>query len=142
MTCIYVSPTYLKSLSGLMEILYFTFQQQYCTWNKPVLSTVFILLVWPAWNFWQRVNSRDNILHCLSLSEKDQVMSDLWNQISQEMMILERELFFKLFVMNMYSWVPNQFWPVMTDLGQQWTEPKAATNPMPYANVHKSALSN
>ena len=47
-----------------------------------------------CWNFGGKVRSRDShyLLHCLSVSEKDQVMEDLWKQHSDEMQLLEGNL--------------------------------------------------
>jgi len=94
-----------------------------------------------CWNFWERVRSRDYhyILHCLSISEKDQIMSDLWTQISQEMLMLEGNV---LTVCNEQCSV--EFQPSSDQSWQSWASNElnqAATYPSPYANVHKSDLS-
>ncbi|KXJ13530.1 hypothetical protein AC249_AIPGENE25365 [Exaiptasia diaphana] len=93
-----------------------------------------------CWNFWSRVRSRDYhyILHCLSIGEKDKVMSDLWNQISQEMQMLEGNV-----VVICGQQCTLEFQPSADQSWQSWAANElnqAATYPSPYANVNKSDL--
>ena len=48
-----------------------------------------------AWNFGDTVKSKEYqyVLHCLSVSEKDQTMEELWQQHSHEMQALEGNVF-------------------------------------------------
>ena len=94
-----------------------------------------------CWNFGGRVRSRDYhyLLHCLSVSEKDQVMEDLWKQHSDEMQVLEGNLFNVCGHQCIIEFQPSadQSW-------QSWANNElnqAVTYPSPYANVHKGDMS-
>ena len=93
-----------------------------------------------SWNFGDRVRSRDfqYILHCVSLGEKHEVLESMWKQHTDEMEMLEGNVFnvcgkqctleFQSSAdMNWQSWANNE-------LNQ------AATFPSPYANVSKGNM--
>ena len=48
-----------------------------------------------SWNFGDRVRSRDfqYILHCVSLGERDEVLQSIWKQHTDEMEMLEGNVF-------------------------------------------------
>lgn len=88
-----------------------------------------------CWNFGGMVRSRDShyLLHCVSVSEKDPVMEDLWRQHTDEMEII-----------NIHGHQCTvEFQPSADQSWQSWASNElnqAATYPSPYANVHKSYL--
>ena len=49
-----------------------------------------------SWNFGNRVRSKEfqYILHCVSLGKKDEVLKSIWKQHTDEMEVLERNVFF------------------------------------------------
>ena len=79
-----------------------------------------------------------SILHCLSVSEKDQVMEDLWKQHTEEMLVLEGS------ILNVCD--PQctlEFQPSADQSWQSWANGElnqAASYPSPYAFVHKGNL--
>ena len=92
------------------------------------------------WNFGSRVRSRDfhYLLHCLSVSEKDAVMEDLWKQHTEEMKVLEGNVF-----TICGQQCTTEFQPSADQSLQSWANNElnqAATYPSPYANVHKGEL--
>ncbi|XP_078372353.1 uncharacterized protein LOC144656016 [Oculina patagonica] len=92
------------------------------------------------WNFGDKVRSRDYqyLLHCLSASEKDRVMQDLWKQHTEEMLLLEGN------VLNVCGrQCTLEFQPSADQSWQSWANGElnqAATYPSPYAFVHKGNL--
>ena len=93
-----------------------------------------------CWNFGSRVRSREfhYLLHCLSVSEKDAVMEDLWKQHTEEMKVLEGNV---LTVCGQQC--TTEFQPSADQSWQSWANNElnqAATYPSPYANVHKGEL--
>ena len=93
-----------------------------------------------CWNFGSRVRSREfhYLLHCLSVSEKDAVMEDLWRQHTEEMRVLEGNV---LTVCGQQC--TTEFQPSADQSWQSWANNElnqAATYPSPYANVHKGEL--
>lgn len=94
-----------------------------------------------AWNFGERVRSRDYhyILHCLSLEEKNVVLKDLWQQHTEEMLMLEGNIFTVC-----GQECTMEFQPSADMCWQSWANNElnqAATFPSPYANVSLSDLS-
>ena len=93
-----------------------------------------------CWNFGGKVRSRDShyLLHCLSVSEKDQVMEDLWKQHSDKMQLLEGNL------INLCGHQCTVEFQASADQSlQSWANNElnqAATYPSPYANVHKGDI--
>ena len=94
-----------------------------------------------CWNFGSRVRSREfhYLLHCLSVSEKESVMEDIWKQHTEEMRVLEGNIFTVRGQQRTLEFQPSadQSW-------QSWANNElnqAATYPSPYANVHKGQLS-
>ena len=93
-----------------------------------------------CWNFGSRVRSREFhcFLHCLSVSEKDAVMEDLWKQHTEEMKVLEGNV---LTVCGQQC--TTEFQPSADQSWQSYANNElnqAATYPSPYANVHKGEL--
>lgn len=67
---------------------------QFCGDGAPETSDLSMSigsLTGTIWNCGDKVRSRDYqyLLQCLSASEKDRVMEDLWKQHTEEMLILE-----------------------------------------------------
>lgn len=94
-----------------------------------------------CWNFESRVRSREfhYLLHCLSVSEKDVIMEDLWHQHADEMKLLEGSV---LTICNTQCTV--EFQPSADQSWQSWAGNElnqAATYPSPFADVHKGNLS-
>jgi hypothetical protein len=94
-----------------------------------------------CWNFGTRVRSREfhYLLHCLSVSEKDKVMEDIWKQHTDEMQVMEGNL---LTVCGYQCTV--EFQPSADQSWQSWANNElnqAATYPSPYANVHHGEFS-
>lgn len=93
-----------------------------------------------CWNFGSKVRSRDShyLLHCVSVSEKDPVMEDVWQQHIEEMEILEGN------IINIHGHQCTvEFQPSADQSWQSWASNElnqAATYPYPYANVHKADL--
>ena len=93
-----------------------------------------------VWNFGDKVRSRDYqyLLHCLSASEKDRVMEDLWKQHTEEMLMLEGH------VLNVCGHrCTLEFQPSADQSWQNWENGEfyqAAKYPSPYAFVHKACL--
>ena len=93
-----------------------------------------------VWNFGDKVRSRDYqyLLHCLSVSEKDQIMEDLWKQHTEEMLLLEGNI---LTVCDQQCTL--EFQPSADQSWQSWANGElnqAASYPSPYAFVHKGSL--
>ena len=93
-----------------------------------------------AWNFGDKVRSRDYqyLLHCLRVSEKDQIMEDLWKQHTEEMLLLEGNI---LNVCDEQCTI--EFQPSADQSWQSWANGElnqAASYPSPYAFVHKGSL--
>jgi len=94
-----------------------------------------------CWNFVSRVRSRDfhYLLHCLSVSEKDAVMEQIWQQHTEEMQLLEGN------VLNVCGvQCTAEFQPSADQSWQSWASNElnqAASYPSPFANVHKGELS-
>ena len=93
-----------------------------------------------CWNFGDHVRSRDfqYLLHCVSVKEKDEIMSALWEQHTEEMKMLEGN------ILNVYSKECTvEFQPGADMSWQSWAANElnqAATYPSPYANVHKGNM--
>ena len=93
-----------------------------------------------VWNFGDKVRSRDYqyLLHCLSVSEKDQVMEDLWKQHTEEMLVIEGNI---LNVCDQQCTL--EFQPSADQSWQSWANGElnqAASYPSLYAFVHKGNL--
>ena len=92
------------------------------------------------WNFGDHVRSRDfqYLLHCVSVKEKDEIMSALWEQHTEEMKMLEGN------ILNFYNKECTvEFQPGADMSWQSWAANElnqAATYPSPYANVHKGNM--
>ena len=89
------------------------------------------------WNFGDKVRSQDYqyLLHCVS--EKDNVMEDLWKQHTEEMLVLEGNI---LRVCGHQCTL--EFQPSADQSWQSWANGElnqAATCPSPYAFVHKGS---
>ena len=86
-----------------------------------------------VWNFGDKFRSRDYqyLLHCLSVSEKDRITEDIWRQHTDEMLMLEGNLF------NVCG--KQEFQPSADQPWQSWASElcQAGSYPLPYANVHK-----
>ena len=94
-----------------------------------------------SWNFGKRVRCREYhyLLHCLSVGEKDDVMSAIWKQHSEEMKLLEGNI---LTVNGIQCTL--EFQPSADQSWISWANNElnqAATYPSPYANVHKGNMS-
>ena len=92
------------------------------------------------WNFENRIRSRDYHypLHLLSVDEKNAICVNLWAQHSDEMLLIEGNIF-KIDSKK----VTFEFQPSADMSWQCWAAnvlPSSATYPSPYANVHKSQL--
>ena len=92
------------------------------------------------WNLGDRVRSRDYqyLLHCVSLSEKDQVLEDLWDQHTAEMALLEGNI-----IRVCGKQCTAEFQPSADMSWQSWANNEvnqAATQPSPYANVSKTNM--
>ena len=84
------------------------------------------------WNIVQRVRSRE------SVPEKHEICRLLWKQHSEEMLLLEGNIFF----VNEEK-CTVQFQPSSDQAWQVWANnvlPASATYPSPFANVHKTEL--
>ena len=93
-----------------------------------------------SWNFGEMVRSREYhyLLHCLSVSEKEDMMSCIWKQHSDEMETLEGNIFH---VAGEKCRV--QFQPSADQSRQSWANnetTQAATIPSPFANVNKGNM--
>lgn len=93
-----------------------------------------------CWNFGAMLRFRDShyLLHCVSVSEKDPVMEDLWRQHTDEMEILEGN------IINIHGHQCTiEFQPSADNSWQSWASNElnqAAAYPSLYANVHKADL--
>ena len=92
------------------------------------------------WNLGERVRSREfqYLLHCVSLSEKHGVLELLWQQHTEEMLLLESSVF-TVFGKE----CTLEFQPSADMSWQSWAcneLNQAATYPSPYANVHKGNM--
>ena len=92
------------------------------------------------WNSGERVRSREfqYLLHCVSLGEKHEVLELLWQQHTEEMLLLESSVFTLC-----GRECTLQFQPSAYMSWQSWAcneVNQAATYPSPYANVHKGNL--
>ncbi len=92
------------------------------------------------WNLGERVRSREfqYLLHCVSLGEKHEVLELLWQQHTEEMLLLESSVF-----TICGRECTLQFQPSADMSWQSWAcneVNQAATYPSPYANVHKGDL--
>ena len=92
------------------------------------------------WNFGEMVRSREYhyLLHCLSVKEKEEIMATLWKQHTEEMQMLEGNIFHVAGCECTVQFQPNadQSW-------QNWANnetTQAATYPSPFANVSKSNM--
>ena len=90
------------------------------------------------WNLGERIRSRDfpYLLHYVSLGEKHDVLQSLWQQHTEEMMLLESSVFTVCGRKCTIEFQPSAYmrW-------QSWAcneVNQAATYPSPYANVHKA----
>ena len=93
------------------------------------------------WNLGERVRSREfqYLLHCVSLSEKHDILELLWKQHSDEMKLLESSVFTVC-----GKECTMEFQPSADMSWQSWAcneLNQAATYPSPYANVNKANLS-
>ncbi len=92
------------------------------------------------WNLGQRVRSREfqYLLHSVSLNEKHDALELLWQQHTEEMLLLEASVFTVSGKECMLEFQPS------ADMSwQSWACNKlnqAATYPSPYANVHKGNM--
>ena len=93
-----------------------------------------------CWNFGIHLRSREfqYVLHGLSLPEKHAVMVDIWNQHTQEMLLLEDSVFTINGQLCSFEFQPSadQSW-------QTWAAnevSQAATYPSPYANVSQHTM--
>ncbi|XP_066914204.1 uncharacterized protein [Clytia hemisphaerica] len=105
--------------------------------SKEVSMTIGTLSLW---NYQNRIRSRDHHypLHLLSTDEKNAICEDLWRQHSDEMILIEGNIF----TINSEK-VTFEFQPSADQSWQCWAAnvlPSSATYPSPYANVHKSQL--
>ena len=93
-----------------------------------------------SWNIGDRVRSRDfqYILHCVSLGEKHEVLESIWKQHTDEMEMLEGNVF------NVCdSQCTLEFQPSADMSWKSWANNelnRAATFPSPYANVSKGNM--
>ena len=92
------------------------------------------------WNFGNRIRSRDShyLLHVLSANEKDIVCENLWQQHTEEMQLIQSNVFT---IRN--EKVTFEFQPSADQAWQCWAAnvlTQSASYPSPYANVHKSQL--
>ena len=92
------------------------------------------------WNFAEMVRSREYhyLLHCLSVKEKEEIMTTIWKQHTEEMQMLEGNIFH---VVGCECTV--QFQPSADQSWQSWANnetTQAATYPSPFANVSKSNM--
>ena len=92
------------------------------------------------WNFGEMVRSREYhyLLHCLSVKEKEEIMATIWKQHTEEMQMLEGNIFH---VAGCECTV--QFQPSADQSWQSWANnetTQAATYPSPFANVSKSNM--
>ena len=92
------------------------------------------------WNLGDRVRSSDYqyLLHCVSLGEKHEALELLWKQHTEEMALLEGNVFT---VCGKKCTV--EFQPSADMCWQSWANneiKQAATYPSPYANVHKGSF--
>ena len=92
------------------------------------------------WNFGRQVRSREfhYPLHLISTTEKDVICENLWRQHTDEMTLIESNIF----TINKEK-VTFEFQPSADQAWQYWaanTLTQSASYPSPYANVHKSQL--
>ena len=92
------------------------------------------------WNLGQRVRSREfqYLLHMVSVPEKHDICRLLWKQHTEEMLLLEGNVFF---VNGKKCTV--EFQPSSDQAWQVWANkvlPAIATYPSPFARVHKSEV--
>ena len=92
------------------------------------------------WNLGERVRSREfqYLLHCVSLSEKHEALELLWQQHTEEMLLLESSVFTLC-----GKECTMEFQPTADISWQSWAcneLNQAATYPSPYANVHKGDM--
>ena len=92
------------------------------------------------WNIGNRVRSREfhYPLHLVSANEKDVVFENLWLEHTEEMNIIENNV---LHVNG--ETITVEFQPSADQAWKCWAAsvlPASATYPSPYANVHKSQL--
>lgn len=92
------------------------------------------------WNFESRVRSREYHypLHLVSAGEKDSICEQLWNQHTEEMLLIESSVF-----MINNEKITFVFQPSADQAWQYWAVNSVAQNatyPSPYANVHKNDL--
>lgn len=92
------------------------------------------------WNFGSCVRSREfhYPLHMITTSEKDDICSSLWMQHTDEMLLIESNIF----TINDEK-VTFEFQPSADQAWQCWAAnvlTQSATYPSPYANVHKNDL--
>ena len=93
------------------------------------------------WNLDKRVRSREfqYLLHCVSLGEKHKILELLWQQHTDEMLLLESSVFTVC-----GKECTMEFQPSADMSWQSWAcneLNQAATYPSPYANVHKGNMS-
>ena len=105
--------------------------------SKEVSMTIGTLSLW---NYQNRIRSRDHHypLHLLSIDEKNAIREDLWRQHSDEMNLIEGNIF----TINSEK-ITFEFQPSADQSWQCWAAnvlPSSATYPSPYANIHKSQL--
>ena len=79
-----------------------------------------------------------HLINCLSVSEKERIMEDIWRQHTDEMLMLEGNIF------NVFGQQCTlELQPSADQSWQSWANGElnqAASYPSPYANVHKSDL--
>ena len=93
-----------------------------------------------SWNFGERVRCREfhYLLHALSVGEKDEVMSAIWQQHTEEMKLLEGNI---LSVSGIQCTI--EFQPSADQSWISWANNElnqATTYPSPYANVQKGNM--
>ena len=93
-----------------------------------------------CWNVWDRVRSRDlqQKIHCVSLAKKHEVLESIWKQHTDEMEMLEGNVF------NVCDrQCTLEFQPSADMSWQSWANNElnqAASYPSPYANVSKGNM--
>ena len=90
------------------------------------------------WNLGNRIRSREThyLLHTFTAKEKEFVCEDLWKQHTEEMLLIESNVF----TIDKEK-VTFEFQPSADQAWQSWTAnvlSQSASYPSPYANVHKS----
>ncbi|XP_047145027.1 uncharacterized protein LOC124818342 [Hydra vulgaris] len=94
------------------------------------------------WNFGNRIRSREfhYPLHMITASEKDKVCELLWKQHSEEMELIESNVFNINNIKTTFEFVPSADISWLCFAAN--VLPTSATYPSPFANVHKSELTH